>query len=114
VGADGIARIRPVDRPDAILQEILETFKEGLCRPLHFFPDLSLHFLKLTIEGGKLMNAAIETVRKKWVGTDFQRGMSEDPYIRLCFGCSDPIDEQFERLAEKIIVPLLRHVEELP
>jgi exodeoxyribonuclease V gamma subunit len=114
VGADGIARIRPVDRPDAILQEILETFKEGLCRPLHFFPDLSLHFLKLTIEGGKPMNAAIETVRKKWVGTDFQRGMSEDPYVRLCFGCSDPIDEQFERLAEKIVAPLLRHVEELP
>ena len=114
VGTDGIARIRPVDRPDAILSEILETFNEGLCRPLHFFPDLSLHFLKLTIEGGKPMNAAIETVRKKWVGTDFQRGMSEDPYIRLYFGCSDPIDEQFERLAEKIIVPLLRHVEELP
>lgn len=114
VGADGIARIRPVDRPDAILKEILETFKEGLCRPLHFFPDLSLHFLKLTVEGGKPLNAAIETVRKKWVGTDFQRGMSEDPYVRLCFGCSDPIDEQFERLAEKIVAPLLRHVEELP
>ncbi|MGA8239521.1 MAG: exodeoxyribonuclease V subunit gamma [Desulfobacterales bacterium] len=113
VGTDGIARIRPVDRPDAILKEILETFKEGLCRPLHFFPDLSVHFLKLTVEGGKPMNAAIETVRKKWVGTDFQRGLSEDPYVRLCFGCSDPIDGQFERLAEKIVAPLLRHVEEL-
>jgi exodeoxyribonuclease V gamma subunit len=114
VGADGIARIRPVDRPDAILREILETFEEGLCRPLHFFPDLSLHFLKLTGEGGKPMNAAIEAVRKKWVGTDFQRGLSEDPYVRLCFGCSDPIDGQFERLAQKIVAPLLRHVEELP
>ncbi|MGD9352328.1 MAG: exodeoxyribonuclease V subunit gamma [Desulfobacterales bacterium] len=114
VGADGIARIRPVDQPDAILKEILTTFKEGLCRPLHFFPDLSLHFLKLTVEGGKPMNAAIEAVRKKWVGTDFQRGVSEDPYLRLCFGGSDPIDEQFEGLAEKIVAPLLRHVEELP
>ena len=114
VGADGIARIRPVDRPDAVLKEILETFKEGLCRPLHFFPDLSLHFLRLTVEGGKLPNAAIETVRKKWASTDFQRSLSEDPYNRLCFGCSDPIDEQFEWLAEKILAPLLRHVEELP
>ena len=114
VDADGIARIRPVDRPDAILKEILATFKEGLCRPLHFFPDLSLHFLKWTAEGGKPMNAAIETVRKKWVGTDFQRGVPEDPYVRLCFGGSDPIDEQFEGLAEKIFAPLLRHVEELP
>ncbi|MGB5620412.1 MAG: hypothetical protein WBM78_26465, partial [Desulfobacterales bacterium] len=114
VGADGIARIRPVDQPDAILKEILTTFKEGLCRPLHFFPDLSLHFLKLTVEGGKPMNVAIEAVRKKWVGTDFQRGVSEDPYLRLCFGGSDPIDEQFEGLAEKIVAPLLRHVEELP
>ena len=114
VGADGIAHIRSVDRPDAILKEILETFKKGLCRPLHFFPDLSLHFLKSTVESGKPMNAAIETVRKKWIGTDFQRGVSEDPYYRLCFGCSDPIDEQFEGLAEKIVAPLLRHVEELP
>lgn len=113
VGADGIARIQPVDRPDAFLSEILETFKEGLCRPLHFFPDLSLHFLKLTVESGKPVNAAIDMIRKKWVGTDFQRGVSEDPYYRLCFGSSDPIDDQFEGLAEKIVAPLLRHVEEL-
>jgi exodeoxyribonuclease V gamma subunit len=114
VGADGIARIRPVERPDAILSEILETFKEGLCRPLHFFPDLSLHFLKLTVESGKPENAAIDMVRKKWVGTDFQGGVSEDLYYRLCFGSSDPIDDQFAGLAEKIVAPLLRHVEELP
>jgi len=114
VGADGIASIRPVDRPDAILKDILETFKEGLCRPLHFFPDLSLHFLTLTAKSGKPINTAIETVRKKWVGSDFQKGVSEDPYYRLCFGCNDPIDEQFEGLAEKILAPLLRHVEELP
>jgi exodeoxyribonuclease V gamma subunit len=114
VGADGIARIRSIERPDEILKEILETFKEGLCRPLHFFPDLSLHFLKSTVESGKPLNAAIETIRKKWVGNDFQRGVSEDPYYRLCFGRSDPIDEQFERLAEKIVAPLLRHIEELP
>lgn len=114
MGADGIARIRPVDRPDAVLKDILETFKEGLCRPLHFFPDLSLHFLTLTTKSGKPINTAIETVRKKWVGSDFQRGVSEDPYYRLCFNCNDPIDEQFEGLAEKILAPLLRHVEELP
>ena len=114
VGADGMASIRPVDRPDAILKDILETFKEGLCRPLHFFPDLSLHFLTLTAKSGKPINTAIETVRKKWVGSDFQKGVSEDPYYRLCFGCNDPIDEQFEGLAEKILAPLLRHVEELP
>ena len=81
---------------------------------MHFFPDLSLHFLKLTVESGKPVNAAIDMVRKKWVGTDFQRGVSEDPYYRLCFGSSDPIDDQFEGLAEKILAPLLRHVEELP
>jgi exodeoxyribonuclease V gamma subunit len=114
VGTDGIARIRPVDRPDAILSEILETFNEGLCRPLHFFPDLSLHFLKSTVDSGKPVNAAIDMVRKKWVGTDFQGGVSKDPYYRLCFGSSDPIDEQFEGLAVKIVAPLLRHVEELP
>ena len=68
----------------------------------------------LKAKSGKPMNSAIATVRKKWVGTDFQRGMSEDPYVRLCFGCSDPIDEQFEGLAEKIVAPLLRHIEELP
>ena len=114
VGADGVARIRPVDRPDTILGEILETFKEGLCRPLHFFPDLSLQFLKLTIESGKPTNTAIETVRKKWVGSDFQRGVSEDPYYRLCFGGNDPIDENFAGLSKKILAPLLHHVEELP
>jgi hypothetical protein len=67
----------------------------------------------LTVESGKPVNAAIDMIRKKWVGTDFQRGVSEDPYYRLCLGSSDPIDDQFEGLAEKIVAPLLRHVEEL-
>jgi hypothetical protein len=68
----------------------------------------------LRVKRGKPINAAIETVREKWVGTDFQRGVSEDPYYRLCFGYSDPIGKQFEGLAEKIFAPLLQHVEELP
>ncbi|MFZ0243888.1 MAG: exodeoxyribonuclease V subunit gamma, partial [Desulfobacterales bacterium] len=113
VGADGIARFRPVDQPDALLEEMLAIFSEGLRRPLPFFPDLSLLFLRLVTENGRLAPAAAETVRKDWIGNDFQRGVSQDPYYRLCFGDSDPIDEKFQELAEKILAPLLCHVEEL-
>ncbi len=114
VGADGMARIRPVDQPDVFLEAMLKIFVEGLCRPLSFFPDLSLHFLKLTTASGQSKNTAVETVRRKWVGTDFQAGVREDPYYRLCFGRSDPFDESFEELAENIFAPLLQHLEELP
>ncbi|MFZ0612133.1 MAG: exodeoxyribonuclease V subunit gamma [Desulfobacterales bacterium] len=114
VGEDGIACFRPVDRPDAILAELLAIFSEGLCRPLPFFPDLSLLFLKLVTEKGRPAQDAVETVRKDWLGSDFQRGVSQDPYYRLCFGDGDPFDEKFQELAEKILTPLLRHVEELP
>ncbi|MFZ0130978.1 MAG: exodeoxyribonuclease V subunit gamma [Desulfobacterales bacterium] len=114
VGADGMARFRPVDRPEAILEEILAIFSEGLCRPLPFFPDLSLLFLRLATENGKPARAAAEKVRKEWVGNGFQRGAAEDPYYRLCFGNGDPIDAKFEELAEKILAPLLFHVEEQP
>ncbi len=114
VGADGIARLRPVDRPEAILAEILAIFSEGLCRPLPFFPDLSLLFARLVTENGRPAQVAAETVRKDWIGNDFKPGVSQDPYYRLCFGDGDPFDAEFEELAEKIIAPLLRHVEDVP
>jgi len=57
--------------------------------------------------------AAIHAARKKWAGSDFSRGESEDPYFERCFGKMDPLDEVFEDTATEIFLPLLNHSSEI-
>jgi exodeoxyribonuclease V gamma subunit len=114
VGTDGVARLRPVERPEALLAQLLETFRQGLCRPLPFFPDAAMDFLNLTHAAGKPVKSALETIRTKWTGSDFRRGAAVDPYHRLCFGNADPFGETFIGLAEAVGAPLRRHLEEAP
>ena len=58
-----------------------------------------------------------EDSRKKacdtWAGSDFSRGECEDPYYQLCFGNTDPLDPEFERISEEILEPLIVHQKEI-
>jgi len=98
---DGILRLRPVAESGEILRQLLETYWLGLRIPLKFFPRSSLAFVKK----GDLGSARIA-----WSGDRFPEGA--DPYYQLCFGEIDPLDEEFVRLSQSLIEPLLRHCEE--
>jgi len=53
----------------------------------------------------------LRAARSKW-STDYGFAEGDDPYYRLCFGESDPIDSEFAQLAEAILRPLLERAGE--
>ncbi|MRR53203.1 MAG: exodeoxyribonuclease V subunit gamma [Deltaproteobacteria bacterium] len=97
---DGILRLRPVADSCVYLRLLLETYWLGLRKPLKFFPRSSLAFAKK----GDLGSARIA-----WSGDRFPEGA--DPYYQLCFGDTDPLDEEFVLLSQALLEPLLRHCE---
>ena len=106
--SDGTAFFNPVKHPEKYLKNLVEIYQEGLCRPLHFFPELSLRYIQMVTSETKEPVDALRSIRNLWVGSDFKKGFSEDPYYRRCFGETDPIDEEFKNLAEVVFIPILR------
>lgn len=117
-----LAGLDPEDRKDAawaawefdaledseeILSSLLEIYREGLMRPLHFFPDTAWTLAVQVVEKKKKPREAFGKVMKTWEGGDYIRGEGEDPYYRLCFKDGIPLNEDFERLTLKILSPLL-------
>ena len=113
IDTDGAVRFKPVDRPETVLKDLLENYLEGLRRPLHFFPELSHGYAQMVTVDGKEPQAALMAARKLWIGSDYRKGVSEDPYYRLCFGGSDPFDDEFQSLAQKVFTPIRIHAEML-
>jgi exodeoxyribonuclease V gamma subunit len=96
-----------------VLKNLLELFWQGMSEPLHFFPESSFEYAQKVLIKNQTKQAALNFAQKKWIGSDFSRGESEDPYFELCFGKTDPLDKDFEKIAEKIFAPLLDHCTEI-
>jgi exodeoxyribonuclease V gamma subunit len=96
----------PVGGSEKILERLLEIYREGLTRPLHFFPDSSWTYAE-SLKRGKSEERALEYARVKWIGTDHNRGEGDDSYYHLCFGKTDPLDKEFQALALEIFNPIL-------
>ena len=106
-------QLDPVELPRKFLFELLEVFKRGLEKPLHFFPNTSLEYMQQKQLKGKSKNAALKIAQKKWISTDFVRGESDDPYYDICFKTIDPLDASFQQIAESIFKPLLANCTEI-
>ena len=75
---------------------LLDLYREGLCRPLHFFPESSLAYAhKQEWNPGR--------ARQRWEGSEYVAGEGRDPYFDLCFGRTDPFTAEFDRLAREIL-----------
>ena len=61
----------------------------------------------------KSLQTALKAINNKWVGNEFKEGESEDPYFKLCFRNMNPIDDDFQKLAEKVFSPILAHCVEI-
>ncbi|WP_157267599.1 exodeoxyribonuclease V subunit gamma [Azohydromonas aeria] len=94
-------------QPRRTLAALLALYREGLTRPLRFFPGAAWAFM----EGGEQIGKA----RSAWHGTPLWPGEGDDAAYRLALrGCSDPLDEEFVRTARAVLGPLrecLRGVE---
>ncbi|MEA5113457.1 MAG: exodeoxyribonuclease V subunit gamma [Geobacteraceae bacterium] len=98
VTLDQEVRIKPVTDSLPILRTLLGYFRQGLCRPLKFFPRSSFAF---SVKG------EISHARTAWCGDHFPE--NDNPYYDICFAGSDPLDGEFEEVALAILDPLLAH-----
>jgi len=81
--------------------------------PLHFFPRSSWEYAQLVLDKGKPREDALEKAHSTWVGNDFTSGERDDAYYQLCFGNTDPLDSEFQDIAEEVFGPLLEHQKEM-
>ena len=96
----------PINNSEALLQDLIEAYWQGLMKPIHFFPRSSWEFVD-SLAKGKEQEQARQSARNKWKGNDFSPGEGEDPYYQVCFENGDPLNEAFEELSKKIFEPLI-------
>jgi len=91
--------LAPLGNAAAELDKLLELYREGLRRPLPFFPQVSWLYL----------TDGLEKAQGRWNGSDHAPAPPEssDPACSLCFGDKDPLDEEFEKLSRMVFEPLL-------
>ena len=104
----------PVEEAEKIIETLLETYLDGLTRPLHFFPKTSYKYAEQKIVKGKSDDAALQAAMQTWQGNyNRERDERNDVYYQTCFGNTNPIDNEFKELALKIFEPILVNSEEL-
>jgi len=99
----------PVEDSEEILAELLEHYWQGLVKPVHFFPRSSWTYAHMFLEKGKSDEDALDSARRTWTGNDYNPGECEDSYYQLCFGNTDPIDSEFQHMAEEVFGPLIEY-----
>ncbi len=109
LGKDAAWEFKPVSDATDRIRDLLGLYWKGMSKPLHFFPESSFEYVRQLHSMDRTQQAAIHAAQKKWAGTDFSRGESEDPYFERCFVNIDSLDAAFEDIATEIFVPLLNH-----
>ncbi|HEY5345927.1 MAG TPA: exodeoxyribonuclease V subunit gamma [Verrucomicrobiae bacterium] len=108
IAEDETWRFNEVPDAEKILKQLLEIYLLGLTKPLPFFPVSSFAFA-----AAKGKKTPADSAQEKWDGDDFgdfNAGDSQDTYFNLCFrNAANPLDEEFEQLAQQIVNPLLAH-----
>lgn len=105
---DGRCRFRALDTEAAraLLADCLRLYREGLCRPLPFFPKAAWAY---AVNGASMAKA-----QAKWSGGNRPAfGEAMDPAYRLALrGVADPLAEGFAELAGRLLRPLLAHLDD--
>jgi exodeoxyribonuclease V gamma subunit len=103
----------PVEDHRKIMTDLFDRFKSGLEKPLHFFPRASLEYVQQEQVKGKSKTRALKLAQKKWRGSDYTRGESDDPYYDICFKMTEPLDPSFEEVSKAVFGPLLTNLTEM-
>ncbi len=99
---------KSVENAHEVLNTLVFYYRKGLREPLKFFPQSSETYAERCAKG-KGREDALKAARAAWEGSDYARGEGADPYLHLCFGHADPIDETFETTALEIFKPLFEN-----
>lgn len=110
LGRDRGYFLGPVPDGERLLAGLLDLYWKGLTMPLRFFPETAQVYVAGLLKG-KTEEEAIRAAVRVW-GGDHGYPEGQDPYVRLCFGESDPLDVEFRELAGTILRPLLEQAVE--
>ena len=105
ISRDGSFTLRPVDDAPRHLHTLLNLYRQGLQRPLHFFAKTSW---------AQANGAPRSQVEATW-RTGPRRPYAEeaDAAHRLALrGLPDPLDDTFEQVAEAVYRPVLDHLDD--
>ncbi len=100
--SDQIIRFQEVENPADELVRLIDLFKQGCSEPLHFYPRTSLAWAE-----EKKPEARMNKARKSWYSGYKNRGEEEDVGYSLVMDGINPLDAQFEELAQ-IFIPILK------
>ncbi len=89
------------------LRDMISIFKEGIRRPIHFFPKSSWEFAERIYIKKEDQGIAIQKAKEMWEGSEYKIGEKEDEYYEFCFRGIDPIDEEFVDLSKRIFLPII-------
>ena len=110
---NSVMEFERVSNSTDIIEYLLSLYWQGMSEPLHFFPESSFDYAKRMLIKKQAESVALKAAQQKWLGNDFARGESEDPYYNLCFREIDPLNEAFQNIAVSIAAPLLNHCTEM-
>jgi exodeoxyribonuclease V gamma subunit len=101
-------KLMPIDHSAAILEELLNIYRQGLRWPLKFFPRTSLAFINAADKDDPFQKA-----EQIWKGSEKSWGDVMNPYNQLIFRDTSPIDKEFAELAECVFKPIFAHRQDL-
>jgi exodeoxyribonuclease V gamma subunit len=110
LSADSVRVFGPLPEARPILGQLLSLYWTGLCQPLKFFPKASFAFAEAEFRAtAKSRKAPLDCARDAWEGGFRMKGESQEEYNALFFGETEPLDEEFEKLARSVFNPLLNN-----
>jgi exodeoxyribonuclease V gamma subunit len=106
IARDGMFQFEPVAEARQHLQQLLLLYRQGLSRPLPFYPKSSWEYVS--------KSTAIRAAFSAWYSS-MQRPYGEDrhPAYQLALrGGADPLGPEFERIAKLVYEPLLQFLKD--
>lgn len=102
---DRVCSYLPVPQAHTLLLVLLQLYWEGLKKPLHFFPESSLQYAEKIMKKAKKEDA-LNAAFNKWDSYFFKEG--DEPYHKLCYRFTNPLDEEFCNLSLTVYEPMLK------
>jgi exodeoxyribonuclease V gamma subunit len=100
----------PVDDPEAMLEPLLELYRQGLEAPLPFYPGTSWAYAERLLRSGDPA-VAYQAAERKWLGNERYPGDAAKPYQHLLFPDGNLLDQEFLRISLAVFQPLIEHRE---
>ena len=109
LSTDTVLTLKAVDKPVEILADLVRLYRRGLSEPVHFFPKAAWAFCGKDGEGSGGLSKATAVWQ---VTKDRPFGEAADAAYRLALrGRGDPLNDEFDTLANTVFGPLQDHID---